>query len=143
MIYSKILVAYDSSPQSEEALKHAILLCEYFPSATLLVVHAFNYPNFVVGEAVLSPSAEANNEIYQQANAIMENAKSMIHPLPNATVELIQGNAAEIIVTLAKERFYDLIILGSRGLGGVRELLLGSVSHYVVQHAQIPVLVIK
>lgn len=143
MIYSKILVAYDGSLESEEAMKHAILLCEYFPTATLLVIHTFLLPTFMVGEAMISSSAEANAEAYAHAKAIADNAESLIAILPNATVELIQGKPGESIVAISKERFFDLIVIGSRGLGGVRELMLGSVSHYVVQHALIPVLVIK
>ena len=143
MIYSKILIAYDGSLESEEAIKHAILLCEYFPSATLLVLHTFLLPTFMVGEAMISSSAEANAEAYAHAKAIADNAKSLVESIPNASVELIQGKPGESIVEISKERFIDLIIIGSRGLGGVRELMLGSVSHYIVQHALVPVLVIK
>jgi nucleotide-binding universal stress UspA family protein len=143
MVYSKILVAYDSSKESEEALKHAILLCEYFPSATLLVLHTFILPTFMVGEAMISSSADVNSEAYAHAQAVIDNAKSLVASNPKATVELIQGNAGETINAIAMERFIDLIVIGSRGLGNVREFMLGSVSHYVVQHAKIPVLVIK
>jgi nucleotide-binding universal stress UspA family protein len=143
MIYSKILVAYDGSLESEEAMKHAILLCEYFPTASLVVVHTFLLPTFMVGEAMISSSAEANTEAYTHAQEVVENAKSLVASLPNAAVELIQGKPGESIVALSNDNFFDLIVIGSRGLGGVRELMLGSVSHYVVQHALIPVLVIK
>jgi nucleotide-binding universal stress UspA family protein len=143
MIYSKILVAYDGSPESEEAMKHAILLCEYFPGASLLVLHTFTIPSFMIGEAMISSSAEDNTEAYNHALALVENARTLVASIPNASVELIQGNAGETIVDLSKERFIDLIVIGSRGLRGVRELMLGSVSHFVIQHAEIPVLVIK
>jgi nucleotide-binding universal stress UspA family protein len=143
MVYSKILIAYDGSMESEQALKHAILLCKYFPSATLLVLHTFTLPTFMVGEAMINSSAESYSEAYAQAQAIIDNAKSLVASNPKASVELIQGNPSETIIAAAKERFFDLIVIGCRGLGGVREFMLGSVSHYVVQHAQIPVLVIK
>jgi nucleotide-binding universal stress UspA family protein len=143
MIYSKILVAYDGSLESEEAMKHAILLCEYFPGASLLVLHTFTLPTFMLGEAMIASSAEANSEVYAHAEAVVDNAKLLIAATPNASVELILGNAGETIVAQSKERFSDLIVIGSRGIGGMRELMLGSVSHYVVQHALIPVLVVK
>lgn len=60
-----------------------------------------------------------------------------------ANVDLIQGAAAEVLLDYAKENGSDIIIIGSRGLGGIREFVLGSVSHNVVQHAQIPVLIVK
>lgn len=58
-------------------------------------------------------------------------------------MDLIQGAAAEVLLDFAKENDSDIIIIGSRGLGGIREFVLGSVSHNVVQHAQVPVLVVK
>ncbi|MNY55760.1 Stress response protein NhaX [compost metagenome] len=61
----------------------------------------------------------------------------------NATVELLQGSPAEVILNYAKEQGVDVIVIGSRGLGGIREFVLGSVSHNVVQSARIPVLVVK
>ncbi|MNR36447.1 Stress response protein NhaX [compost metagenome] len=61
----------------------------------------------------------------------------------NATVELLQGSPAEVILAYAKEHGADVIVIGSRGLGGIREFVLGSVSHNVVQSARIPVLVVK
>jgi nucleotide-binding universal stress UspA family protein len=143
MIYSKILVPYDGSLESEEAMKHAILLCEYFPGATLLVIHTFMLPTFILGEAMIASSSEANAEAYAHAEAVVDNAKLLIAGTPDASAELILGNPGETIVAQSKERFIDLIVIGSRGLGGMRELMLGSVSHYVVQHALIPVLVVK
>lgn len=61
----------------------------------------------------------------------------------NATVELLQGSPAEVILNYSKEHDVDVIVIGSRGLGGIREFVLGSVSHNVVQSARIPVLVVK
>ncbi|MGV2947877.1 universal stress protein, partial [Acinetobacter sp. AGC35] len=61
----------------------------------------------------------------------------------NPVVELLQGSPAEVILKYAKQQEVDVIIIGSRGLGGIREFVLGSVSHNVVQSARIPVLVVK
>lgn len=53
------------------------------------------------------------------------------------------GDPAEAIMDYAKEINTDLIIMGSRGLGLVRGVLLGSVSKYVLEHAKCPVLIVK
>jgi nucleotide-binding universal stress UspA family protein len=143
MLYSKILVAYDGSEESEEALNHAIHLCECFSEASLQVIHIFSIPSIIIGEAMINPSPNLNNELLTEAQAVIERAKAKVARFPNATVEMIQGNGAKSILTYAEERNSDLIVLGSRGLGGVREFVLGSVSHHVVQHAKIPVLVVK
>lgn len=54
-----------------------------------------------------------------------------------------RGIPRQIICDVAKTDGYDLIVMGSRGLGGLAELVLGSVSHYVVQHAATPVLIVR
>ncbi len=57
--------------------------------------------------------------------------------------KMVDGKPGKSIVNEAKEGSYDLIVVGSRGLGAVNEFLLGSVSDYVVDHSEIPVLVVK
>ncbi|MEP6909768.1 MAG: universal stress protein [Actinomycetota bacterium] len=57
--------------------------------------------------------------------------------------EILEGDAADEIVSLADNRHPDLIVIGSRGHGALAGALLGSVSAAVVQHAHLPVLVAK
>ena len=61
----------------------------------------------------------------------------------NVTTEILEGPAAEAILRVADTYTCDLIVLGSRGLGTFEGLLLGSVSNTVLQHAKIPVLIVK
>jgi nucleotide-binding universal stress UspA family protein len=55
----------------------------------------------------------------------------------------VQGDPALTICKAAKESGYDLIVMGSRGLGRFKEAVLGSVSHTVIQHSPCPVLIVK
>ena len=85
-----------------------------------------------------------NKEIYDLAEqTTAELRERMDNAGVNGNVEMIQGAPAEVILEYAKQNGVDLIVIGSRGLGGIREFVLGSVSHNVVQHAKIPVLVVK
>ncbi|MBE9011993.1 universal stress protein [Pseudanabaenaceae cyanobacterium LEGE 13415] len=61
----------------------------------------------------------------------------------NSQVEIVTGDPAEEIVRLAKIHKADLIVLGSRGLTGMKRILLGSVSSQIVEEAPCSVLVVK
>lgn len=61
----------------------------------------------------------------------------------NVMVDYRQRNAGDKVCEYSKDHEIDLIIVGSRGIGGVKKLLLGSVSMNIVRHAKCPVLVIK
>ncbi len=56
---------------------------------------------------------------------------------------MLAGSPAEAIVDYSENNDCDLIIMGSRGLGAIREIMVGSVSHNVIQHASIPVMIMK
>ena len=70
-------------------------------------------------------------------------AKVKERRLQNVRMLLQKGDAAKRIMETASEVKCGLILMGSRGRGGFEELLLGSVSHKVTNHAGCPVLVVK
>ena len=75
--------------------------------------------------------------------SLVRQAEDAIKELPYAKVAVLEGVPSSAILQYAKEYCCDLIVIGNRGLGPIREWMLGSVSHHVVQQAQIPVLVVK
>ncbi|UQZ34764.1 universal stress protein UspA [Paenibacillus sp. PK3_47] len=144
MLFSKILLAYDGSKASNKALERAIELAKVTPGSSLHVVHAFEFPRFFIGEALAPLPASVNKDYYDLAVQTTDEVRGRLEAEElNATVELLQGSPAEVVLEYAKQNGADVIVIGSRGLGGIREFVLGSVSHNVVQHARVPVLVIK
>ncbi|GAA3401298.1 universal stress protein [Paenibacillus hodogayensis] len=143
MPFQHVLVAYDGSPQSQSALDRAVSLVRATPGAHLTVAHAFQYPNFIVGEAMVVAPVVTDLEEMTSSEQLLDEAKARVTDLPGVTYTLLQGDAAESILECASETGADLIVIGSRGLNTIKEWFLGSVSHHVVQHANIPVLVIK
>ncbi|WP_151736686.1 universal stress protein ['Paenibacillus yunnanensis' Narsing Rao et al. 2020] len=144
MLFSKILLAYDGSKASNKALERAIELAKLTPGSSLHVVHAFEFPRFFIGEALAPLPASVNKDYYDLAVQTTDEVKGRLEAEGlNATVELLQGSPAEVLLNYANENGIDVIVIGSRGLGGIREFVLGSVSHNVVQSARIPVLVVK
>ncbi|GIP52874.1 MULTISPECIES: universal stress protein [Paenibacillus] len=144
MLFSKIVAAYDGSKASNKALDKAIDLVKVTPGATLEVLHVFDFPRFYVAEGFAPIPASVNQDFYELAEKTVEEAKNRLEAAGvTAKVEMLQGAPAEGILDYVKKHDSDIIIIGSRGLGGIREFVLGSVSHNVVQHARIPVLVVK
>ncbi|MBO9599684.1 MAG: universal stress protein, partial [Cohnella sp.] len=75
--------------------------------------------------------------------SLIKRAETMISNLPYAEVVVLNGHPATAILEAASDKNCDLILMGSRGLGPVKEFVLGSVSHHVVQHSRVPVLIVK
>jgi nucleotide-binding universal stress UspA family protein len=138
----KILVGLDGSNGSARALDWAIALAKAL-DAEIVAVH--------VGE-LLTPSALGLGlaPIDLPANW-MEDLRERFEnewtaPLKQSGVRyrtvFESGAPAPTLIAIARDQHPDLIVTGSRGLGGFGELLLGSVSHQLVLHAHLPVVVI-
>ncbi|WP_438825551.1 universal stress protein [Neobacillus niacini] len=75
---------------------------------------------------------------------IRKELEEELKTLPNKSkLLLLEGQPGQMIVEFVKENDADLVVMGSRGLSGLKELFLGSVSHYVVQKAPCPVFIVK
>jgi len=77
------------------------------------------------------------------AQQTVNEAKQLIGEDVEVRQEILFGSAAESVITVAETRNCDLIVIGSRGLGPLRALLLGSQAQKVVSMAPCPVLVVK
>jgi nucleotide-binding universal stress UspA family protein len=61
----------------------------------------------------------------------------------NFKVELLKGEPGPEIVKYANKKNFDLVVVGSRGLNGLQEMVLGSVSHKVAKRVECPVMIVK
>jgi nucleotide-binding universal stress UspA family protein len=128
---TKILLATDGSKDAELAASTAIDLANKTGSE-LHVVHIVD----LVSSVVLD-EADAR-ELLDALVKRLADAGSV-----SAQAHLSEGVPAAEIVALGEEIGAGLIVVGSRGLGGVRRALMGSVSDSVVRHAHCPVLVVR
>jgi len=136
---SKILVPLDGSKNSFVGLDKAIYIARQCGS-TVTGVHIVSiYPQHL-GDLVTPLKVK----LLQDAVKFMEKAKVVC--AQNGIVfrhKILYGEAKLEIVDFAKQNKFDLIVVGSRGLGSVKETLLGSVSNAVVHKSHVPVLVVK
>jgi len=150
-LFGKILVAVDGSKPSNDALDYAIDIAEKYGSAEVQLVHVIQNISSIVytGGAGLEPIwiGSLSDDLEKSGKLILKDAKKKIKEkktkIKKISTKLLHGNPADEIVKLAKDEKFDLIVIGSRGLSGVKELILGSVSSKVVNHATVPVLVVK
>lgn len=138
---SRILVAYDGSELGKKALETAARIAGQDPGIELHVVNVLeplNVPAYNPGIVDLWERRRESAEI------LMAEAKELLEPIAKSVKTHIKdGSPGESIVNTARELQCDLIIMGSRGLTGIKELFLGSVSHYVAQRSDCPVLIVK
>jgi nucleotide-binding universal stress UspA family protein len=153
---TKILLATDGSREAELAARTAADLAEKTASE-LHLVHVFGiapwypiYPEATApGEWVAQEDPMLEEDLQrtseQRAREVLDTEveKARSAGATVAQAYLREGGVATEIVTLAEDIGAGLIVLGSRGRGGIRRALMGSVSDSVVRHAHCPVLVVR
>ena len=140
----KLLVPFDGSENAQRALLHAIELARTNGTGSVHLVHAHDEPRFY-GEIQVYISRERMSELQrQESETVLANADPILQEagVPY-TKEAIVGPVAEVIAARADELGCDGIVMGTRGMGAVRNLLLGSVATKVIHHANVPVTLVK
>jgi len=141
LLCSKILVAYDGSELSKKALGKALEIAKMDQAVKVEVIYVIPMPK--IPHTVLANIQNIDSILYQEGEEIMAQVQACLSNIPNfSRTYLLIGSPAACILEHAKEYRCDLIIMGSRGLGGLKEYL-GSVSHAVVHCSNMPVLIVK
>lgn len=141
-MFSRILVPVDGSDNSYRAFDAALLLSEKLGAkATAIHVMEELPVSYVVSEKLLREIADA----YKNENQLTLSKCSEIATKKGLTIKtkLLQGNPGSTILDFCEKEKYDIIIMGSRGMGKFKELVLGSVSSKVLHHSSCPVLIIR
>ena len=137
----KILVPIDFSPHSTEALAWAVDLARLL-GAQVTIVHVREPVVFIADEGAQLMNDAAEEAAQESARRELEKARSGVTSL-NVDAELVVGVPAAEIVRIAKEGEFDLVVLGTHGLTGLKRVLLGSVARQVVHLAPMPVTLVK
>jgi len=142
-MFDKIMVAIDKAEITNKLLDATVEIAQNKQTQVTLVNVSQDYvsngmtfvpENFL--EDILNEMEKASLEQLQQAKSKLKSAG--INP---ETVHL-KGDPAHEILNYAKDTEQELIIIGSRGLRGIKEMMLGSVSHKVSQLSNCPVLIV-
>lgn len=136
--FSKILVATDFSPASERALEYAISIARRFGSKIYLshVITLDGYP-MIAPELAAKAIDTSRGEAEENFAKIVESGG--LHGIEYHT-SIVEGAFWPTIDSLIKECKIDLLVLGTRGLGDVKKLVLGSGAEEAFRQAYVPVL---
>ncbi len=150
--FKRILVAVDGSENAERAAKAAVELAQKFGSE-LIVLHVIARPSYTyvpMFPSVTPPPAKVYDEYYALSKRAAEGCVSRAVSLADGLSLRVRGDVqegrfsvVEGITEYADNEKVDLIVVGTRGLGGFTKLVIGSVSSGVVTHAHCPVLVVR
>lgn len=141
-MFRNILVAIDGSPDSDQALTQAIDLAESQHSRLTIFSAVVTPPTsaYIGGggavAATLARDAEAETE------TILRTAAHRVPDQVSFSTVLSSEPVRIALIHQIKVGAHDLVVMGSRGRGAVRSVLLGSVSHHVLHHSPIPVLIV-
>ena len=134
-----ILVPVDGSEGADRAIEKAVMLAEIC-KAKLNFLYIANINQLAIN-AVLSDAIL--DSVTKAGNVILERALEMVPAGVEKESFSDTGSPAVVIHDIAETNDKDLVVMGSRGLGVGKGVLLGSVSQYVVEQSKCPVLVVK
>lgn len=138
----RILVPFDGSPPSEQALEYAF---EKFPAADVTATYAIPVSEGY-WEAFQDSETHApgETEARERGETLLEQASALADEHDRSlSTHLSSGKPDQEIVETAVEGEYDAIVIGSHGREGVSRVLLGSVAERVVRRAPVPVIVAR
>lgn len=144
----KLLVAYDGSTHSKEALDWAIDL-SLLSGAQVIAVKVTE--PLEVGQSYAMYEAGYGAELVEQLTKLETNDKKLLEDAisyarekgVSITTDLLQGNIAATLIEYATDKKADMILAGTKGHGVLEGLLMGSVTRNLVSLSHIPVLVVK
>ena len=140
-MFERILLAVDGSEHALHATRKAAELARCMKSTELRIVVAYDPIPLYLGEPNMQVVITNRKG---EAEDILDAAIKEVGKVPcEIHTELIEGDPASAILEVAKVRTSDIIVMGSRGLGRLAGLLLGSTSQKVVSHAPCPVLIVR
>jgi nucleotide-binding universal stress UspA family protein len=141
-MFQNILVAIDGSPDSEEALSQAIDLASTQHARLTIFSAALIPPStaYMGGGAAIAATvaAEAPHDTEKLLRAAVERVPEGV------SVSTVQSGdpVRASLLKQVQAGGHDLVVMGSRGRGSVRSALLGSVSHHLLHHSPVPVLIV-
>ena len=139
--FARILVAFDGSAESVKACDSAAAIAGSFGSEVtmLYVIPPLSSYTAPLDDAYYSVQTERAEALIEKGMAVF--ARSEVEA--KSEVVRAKWSIVETIIDYATDHKVELILMGARGMGGFKALLIGSVSNGVVAHADCPVMIVR
>lgn len=145
-MYQRILVPFDASSASTQALQEALRLAKQ-TGAQLRVIHVVH--EFVLGLGDVA--SEYGDELFEALSSSGARVLARAEPIASAAgvecetqlIEAVDGSVSELIVKAARDWPADLIVMGTHGRRGMKRVLMGSDAEMVLRSAPVPLLLVK
>ncbi len=138
-----IMIPYDKSESASHAFEYAIDLAQKYNASISIVtcvsIQVPTEPYF--GTAYIETAKLLNEDAVKSISSLEPRLKEL--DIQYKTDVLETRSVTDSLITYAESHGVDLIVMGSRGFGGFKKLLLGSVASGVSQHSKCPVLIVK
>ena len=140
-MFHNILVSIDGSPNSDEALRKAIDIALADRSRLTLLSAVRHCPPWAYSPVTAAAAQQLATDFERDAHRIMCEAVERVPQSIPVTKIVTHKPIRTALMRRVKSGHHDLLVMGSRGRGALKASLLGSVSHYVLNHSPIPVLI--
>ena len=140
-MFHNILVSIDGSPHSDEALRQAIDIALADRSRLTLLTAVRHCPPWAYSPVTAAAAQQLTSDLERDAHRVMCEAVERVPQSIPVTKIVTHQPIRTALMGRVKSGDHDLLVMGSRGRGVLKASLLGSVSHYVLNHSPIPVLI--
>jgi nucleotide-binding universal stress UspA family protein len=141
-MFSKLLVPIDGSDNSFRALNHAIFLSKNM-TTQITALRVMEYLPLVYIQSQQTLNTIISKYLKESENILNKSRDIGKKKGVRIETELRKGDAASNIIDYSKKENYDTIIMGRRGMGKLRQLVLGSTSTKVLNHSDCTVVIVK
>ena len=141
-MFRNILVCVDGSRQADGALTEAIDLAEC-QNSRLTLMTAVSRPPYWANTPMTAGLESIEPELQREAAATLRAAVDKVPASIPVTTILSEDPIREALICQIHSGHYDLVVLGTRGRGALSAAVLGSVSHYALNHSNVPVLIVR
>jgi nucleotide-binding universal stress UspA family protein len=140
-LFHNILVSIDGSPHSDEALRQGIDIALADRSRLTLLTAVRHCPPWAYSPVTAAAAQQLSTDFEREAQRVMCEAVERVPQSVPVTKIITHQPIRTALMRRIKSGNHDLLVMGSRGRGALKASLLGSVSHYVLNHSPIPVLI--